>query len=245
MKRLEPRSPAELNPLAAEVLNSLKGQPAAAPIIIGGGVALQHYCPYRPTRDLDAWWRDRANVETEALLDDVLKTLADQHGFSYERRAFGDTQSYELAQTGTKVFTVQIAVRSVTLDQPWPTDWNPVAIETFRDNLGAKMNAIDSSLYPDCEPPRRLVTDEEKADYLQRVCGAFDYGLPPTIDALRMLRDWKPIFDRFPLRGSPAYHALRTFYEWDPVPRLPFLIKPHYQVLDELEGRSDGCEHLV
>lgn len=104
---------------------------------------------------------------------------------------------------------------------------------------------IDTSLYPDRVPPSRLETPQEKADYLQRVCGAFDYGLPPTAETLKELRDWKDVFDRFALLGSPAYHALRTFYGWEDVPRLPYLTKPHYQVLDEIEGRSDGCEHLV
>jgi hypothetical protein len=104
---------------------------------------------------------------------------------------------------------------------------------------------IDASLYPDCEPPSRLDTPEEKADYLQRVYGAFDYGLPPDADTLKELRQWKDVFDRFPLAGSPAYHALRAFYGWEDTPRLPYFGKPHYQVLDEIEGRSDGCEHLV
>ena len=50
---------------------------------------------------------------------------------------------------------------------------------------------IDTTLYPDRNPPSSLETPEEKADYLQRVCGAFDHGLPPTADTLRALRDWK------------------------------------------------------
>jgi hypothetical protein len=104
---------------------------------------------------------------------------------------------------------------------------------------------IDTSLYPDREPPSRLDTPQEKADYLQRVCGSFDYGLPPTAETLEELRHWKEVFDRFALPGSPAYHALRAYYGWEEVPRLPYLTKPHYQVLDEIEGRSDGCEHLV
>lgn len=104
---------------------------------------------------------------------------------------------------------------------------------------------IDTSLYPDRPAPERLDTPEAKADYLQRVCGAFDLGLPPTADNLKAFQDWKDIFDRFALRGSPAYHTLRSLYGWEDMPRLPYLSKPHYQVLDELEGRSDNCEHLV
>lgn len=104
---------------------------------------------------------------------------------------------------------------------------------------------IDTSLYPDREPPSRLEAPEEKADYLHRVCGAFDYGLPPTGDTLKELRHWKDVFDRFALPASPAYHTLRSLYGWEEAPRLPYLGKPHYQVLDELEGRSDDCEWWV
>lgn len=104
---------------------------------------------------------------------------------------------------------------------------------------------IDASLYPDCVPPFRLETAEEKADYLQRVCGAFDHGVPPTSDTLQALRDWNVVFDRFPIPSSPAYHTFRTMYRWEEMPRLPYLAKPLSQVLDEMEGRTDGCEHLV
>ena len=104
---------------------------------------------------------------------------------------------------------------------------------------------IDTTLYPDRNPPSSLETPEEKADYLQRVCGAFDHGLPPTADTLRALRDWKEVFDQFAIPSSPAYHTLRSLYCWEEVLRLPSLAKPHYQVLDEVGGRSDGCEHLV
>jgi hypothetical protein len=37
---------------------------------------------------------------------------------------------------------VQVALRSVALDAPLQSAWAPVLIETFRDNLGAKMNAL-------------------------------------------------------------------------------------------------------
>ena len=104
---------------------------------------------------------------------------------------------------------------------------------------------IDAGLYPDCDPPGQLETPHEKADYLHRVCGAFDYGLPPDAETLKALREWKEIFDQFPLSGSPGYHALRAFYRWEETVRLPYLTKPLYQVLDEIEGRTDGCEHLV
>jgi hypothetical protein len=50
---------------------------------------------------------------------------------------------------------------------------------------------------------------------------------------------------RFPYRGSPAYHALRAFFGWDPVDRLPFFGTPYYVELDRREEREDGCENRV
>jgi Nucleotidyl transferase AbiEii toxin, Type IV TA system len=142
MQALQPIPPRELNALAADVLDKLRGQPAAEHIILGGGVALQHYCPYRTTVDLDAWWRDRARKDTEGLLEQVLTAVGQERGLTYQRRSFGDTQSFELLRESKKVFTVQIAVRSLALDDPLPSAWAPVAIETFQDNLGSKMNAL-------------------------------------------------------------------------------------------------------
>jgi hypothetical protein len=55
---------------------------------------------------------------------------------------WGDTESHELVADGDKVFSFQIARRSVALDPSLESAWPPVRIETLRDNLGAKMNAL-------------------------------------------------------------------------------------------------------
>lgn len=39
----EPKVPENLNPMAREILDRLKGRPEAHAIVLGGGVALQHY----------------------------------------------------------------------------------------------------------------------------------------------------------------------------------------------------------
>jgi hypothetical protein len=104
---------------------------------------------------------------------------------------------------------------------------------------------LDHSVYPDIEPPADLVTPEEKADYLQRLCGAFDFGIAPEPYTLGLLSRWKDVFDRFPLKASPAYHALRAFFGWEPVEQLPYLGTPCYLKLDRLEERGDGFEDRV
>ena len=104
---------------------------------------------------------------------------------------------------------------------------------------------LDASVYPDQEPPAELVTVEQKAEDLHRICSAFDFGIPPENATLRLFSKWKDIFDRFPLTHSPAYHAIRAFFRWEPIERLPFLGEPGYAKLDAAEGRLDGFEDRV
>ena len=108
---------------------------------------------------------------------------------------------------------------------------------------------IDHSVYPDVdEPPNELVTEEEKADYIERVCGAWDFDVFPRPQTFELLRGWKTIFDRYPLPYSPAYHTFRRIFGWEDVdfpthPTTPHLV---YEILDRLEGRGpDPCENMV
>jgi hypothetical protein len=142
MQPIAPKVPENLDPLAREVLEGLRQQPAANQIILGGGVALQHYCEYRETRDLDAWWAEAPHASTEALLETTLSAIGERHSMTLKVRKSGDIQSYELQKAGRTRFGFQIAVRSVALERPMPSDWVPIQIESFLDNLGSKMNAL-------------------------------------------------------------------------------------------------------
>ena len=104
---------------------------------------------------------------------------------------------------------------------------------------------IDHSVYPDVEPPDDLPTDEDKADYIHRLCGAWDFGIVPEEDSVRELRGWKHVFDRFPVSGSPAYHAFRTWFRWEPVPSHAPLSRMHWEALDAEEDRTDPCADWV
>lgn len=137
-----PTPPSRLHALAREVLDALRDQPAAASLILGGGVALQHYCEYRETKDLDAWWNPLPSRAAEALLQQAMTDVAQRHGYSLAVRKWGETQSYELQEEGRTVFSFQVAVRTIALDPPLPSAWPPLQIETLLDNLGAKMNAL-------------------------------------------------------------------------------------------------------
>jgi hypothetical protein len=101
---------------------------------------------------------------------------------------------------------------------------------------------LDGSVYPDVDPPDELVTMEQKADYLHRIVGAFDFGIPPDRSTIRLLAGWREVFDQHPLPGSPGYHALRRYFGWPEVERTTFFVEPAYRKLDALEGREDGFE---
>lgn len=140
----EPKVPASLHQLAREILEELSRAPGAGGIVIGGGVALQHYCEFRETVDLDAWWAADAAPETERSIRDAMETVARRHGFDLGVRSWRETTSYELGapDTGRKVFSFQISRRTVELLPPLESAWAPVKIEAFADTLGAKMNAL-------------------------------------------------------------------------------------------------------
>ncbi len=82
---------------------------------------------------------------------------------------------------------------------------------------------IDYSVYPDRDGPVTLETLEERADYVQRVCAAWDFGIPPTPATTQMFAEWIDVFDRYPLPHSLSYHAFRAWYGWPGVEAEPSL----------------------
>jgi len=142
----KPRVPSNLNPFARELLELLRGQPAARHFILGGGVALSHYLEYRETVDVDAWWRQGLTSESMeealALLRPAMRVLAARHGLECSEREFGDTRSLELRGGTGKTFSFQVSRRDLELDPPVAAEWSPLWIETFRENLAAKMKAL-------------------------------------------------------------------------------------------------------
>jgi len=102
---------------------------------------------------------------------------------------------------------------------------------------------LDHSVYPDLDQPPRapadLATLEDRADYLQRVCAQWDYGIVPEPETFRLLAGWREVFDRFPLSHSPAYHTFRFWFGWEPVPGRA--LRASYELDDLREGRTDPC----
>ena len=107
---------------------------------------------------------------------------------------------------------------------------------------------LDHSVYPDVsELPETLVTEEQKADYIQRICAAWDFDVYPEKETFALLRNWKEIFDRYPLAESPAYHTFRRLFGWEEVPLVKnSSVHLTYEILDRLEGRDpDPCLRFV
>jgi hypothetical protein len=105
---------------------------------------------------------------------------------------------------------------------------------------------LDASVYPDVAiPPEELATLEDKADYLQRICAAFDFGVFPEREDWCRFAGWREVFDRFPLPHSPAYHTFRARYGWPEVPRGTHGLTPGWKIADLREGREDPCENSV
>lgn len=142
MLDLKPQTPKNLNLLARELLESLAGHPEAAEIVLGGGVALSHYLEYRDTVDVNAWWRVQPEPAVFVLVEQCMKSLAERHGLSYRHRKWGETESLELLRGSQKQFSFQISKRTLYLDQAISAEWQPVWIETLRDNVGSKMTAL-------------------------------------------------------------------------------------------------------
>jgi hypothetical protein len=81
---------------------------------------------------------------------------------------------------------------------------------------------IDGSLYPDEPVPCLLGSLADRVDYLARLCGAWDFGILPDMDAVDEVRrpEWREAVDATRLLTSPSYHLLRR---WHALPEVPYL----------------------
>ena len=74
------------------------------------------------------------------------------------------------------------------------------------------MSQLDLTVYPDLDsPPTELVEPGERADYVHRICSAWDFGIVPERRTFDLFRGWRTTFDRYPIprrrrtmRSDPA-----------------------------------------
>ena len=81
---------------------------------------------------------------------------------------------------------------------------------------------IDGSLYPDCDPPEQLEDVAARADFLARLCGAWDFGILPWPETVEEIRkpDWREAVDACRLQTSASYALLRRWHALEPLPYL-------------------------
>lgn len=137
-----PRKPEDLDPFVVSFLQRLGVAPEAAQFVLGGYFALKHYLDYRATADVDAWWLEREDHKALDVARSAFTATAEQYGFSVRERAWGETHSLEAFNGDNKVFSFQVAVRSVAIDSPLDSPWGHFKIETLDDNLASKMVAL-------------------------------------------------------------------------------------------------------
>jgi hypothetical protein len=105
---------------------------------------------------------------------------------------------------------------------------------------------LDTTVYPDLDrPPTQLRTRRQRADYVQRICSAWDFGIVPDQETVNLFATWQGIFDRYPLETSLAYHAFRARFGWPPVAMA--ILETPWEHADRLAGRmtTDPCLNAV
>ena len=105
---------------------------------------------------------------------------------------------------------------------------------------------LDYSLYPELEEgefPVALTTPQEQADYIQRVCAAWDfYGLCPDTATRAMMAGWREAFEAFPLAHSPGYGALCELFGFRSAPAAPYPQWLRWEEQDRTDGRDVQAE---
>jgi len=84
------------------------------------------------------------------------------------------------------------------------------------------MSWFDPTLYPDRVRPPVPETQEERIDFIARLCAAWDFGILPRQETITEVRrpSWRRAVDECRLLTSATYHLLR---EWQALPSLAYL----------------------
>jgi len=141
MKRVQPRKPSHLSVYAQACLEALVKGNLADRISLGGALGLFHYFDDRPTHDVDAWWSRSVTKAQKQEVTQTLETVLAAFG-EVHVRAWGDIVSVELSQTGTTIFSFQIADRSAHLEEPVSAGWIDVPLDSLSDLVASKMVAL-------------------------------------------------------------------------------------------------------
>ncbi len=139
---MEPKQPKEVSPFARACFDALAAGGLGRHLSIGGAFGLAHYHEYRPTHDVDAWWRQPVSRdEKDAVVSALTKALGSLG--TARTRAWGDVVSVELEKSGQTVFSFQIAERSAQITSPTEGLWpGGLGVDSFDDLVASKMSAL-------------------------------------------------------------------------------------------------------
>ena len=233
MKPARLRIPPAIDPTARELLEALRGMPEARALVLGGYLALAHYgVDYRPTQDIDAWWRQGLTREELAqanrAVEQAVREVARRHGYEVERREWRSVLAFDiLDRDRDRVFGVQIAERDVELEEPVESPWSPLDIETLVDNIASKMVALVDRGAPrdftDISEVVRgaLATVDECWALWQRKTGAdIEQAKLQLLHHLGALEARRPI-GRLPEEHRPAVEEARRWYREQLIDGIP------------------------
>ena len=81
---------------------------------------------------------------------------------------------------------------------------------------------LDTTLYPDIDPPEEMVDLSDRIDFIARLCAAWDFGVVPYVETVNEVKqaNWRDAVDACRLSTSHTYHLLRR---WHKLPELPYL----------------------
>jgi len=134
-------TPKHISDIAKLCLQALATQGLGDTISLGGAFGLLHYLDYRPTFDVDAWWSpDLSTAQQELVIKTIEATL--QPLGQVRQRRWGEVVSLELTTDQKKVFSFQIAHRSVQLQPSVLAQWTAVQLDSFPDLIASKMVAL-------------------------------------------------------------------------------------------------------
>ena len=88
------------------------------------------------------------------------------------------------------------------------------------------MDWIDTALYPELDtPPQQLLTVDDQADFIARMCGAWDFGIYPFPETITEVRkpEWREAVDRCQLHTSHTSYLLREWHGLSPLAYLGFV----------------------
>ena len=104
---------------------------------------------------------------------------------------------------------------------------------------------IDFTVYPDEDHAPEFADDGDRADYVMRVCGAWDFGVPPAHETIELFSAWRRVFDAYPLPRSPAYHAFRAYFHWPAIDIPESPLATRWERSDAREERDDPCRFMA